>query len=153
MARYKRYVPRVSVGARRVSEKVNPLEYDAQKQFRKVEKEVQNFIGHVKANMGGVLLDGLERILDYSKELCPKDTGKLVESGYVATSKIGRNMIAAEVGYAKGGHPDYALIVHEDLTKHHEEPTQAKFLEDAVYDNIDDLADFIKMASKDMAGF
>lgn len=153
MASYKRYVPRVSVGARRISENRNPQEYDAQKEFRKIEREVQNFIGHVQANMGGVLLDGLERILDYSKELCPKDTGALVESGYVATAKVSKNLIAAEVGYAKDGFPDYALIVHEDLTKHHEEPTQAKFLEDAIYDNLDDLGSFIQMATKDMAGF
>lgn len=152
MARYTRYVPRVSVGARRVSESSNPLEYDAQKSFRRVEKELQNFIGHVKGNMGFVLLDGLEMILETSKYLCPKDTGELVNSGYVATSKIGKNRVGAEVGYAKGGKPEYALVVHEDLTKYHEPPTQAKFLEDAIEMEADSFKSFLEMAMKDMSG-
>lgn len=153
MPSYTRYVPRVSVGARRVSESSNPLEYDAQKSFRKVEKELQNFIGHVKGNMGWVLLDGLQIVLETSQWLCPKDTGELVESGYVATSKIGKNRVGAEVGYAKGGKPHYALVVHEDLTKAHEAPTQAKFLETALEMEAESFQEFIEMAMKDMAGF
>ncbi len=71
-----------------------------------------------------------QRIFDRSQELVPVDTGALKNSGYVETETI-PDGFEVRIGYAKGDDPPYANFVHEDLTKHHDAPTQAKFLEQA----------------------
>jgi hypothetical protein len=67
-----------------------------------------------------------ELILERSNYYCPKDTGELVESGYIEEQGSGMSY-AAQVAYATR----YALYVHEDLTVHHDDPTCAKFLDRA----------------------
>ena len=130
----------------------NPKEFDAQKDFEKINKEFIRWCNHVQRQMPDVLVDGLNIIFIASQELVPQKTGALKRSGYVTNSRMGTRAYA-EIGYAKGGHPTYALVVHEDLTKFHEPPTQAKYLEDAIYREWDDFKEFIAMATKDMAGF
>lgn len=64
-------------------------------------------------------------IMSESKKECPIDTGRLRSSAYVQAQNSGD--VVVEMGYSD---VDYAIYVHEDLTKYHHYPTKAKFLED-----------------------
>lgn len=87
---------------------------------------------HWKATRDGVniaiALDKCAHILlEKSRELVPVETGALRVSGRVVSSGAG----FAARSYVSYDTP-YAVYVHEDLTKYHEPPTQARFLADAV---------------------
>lgn len=71
---------------------------------------------------------------------CPIDTGELRASAYLEIVP-NRTRPVVEIGFARGGTPVYAVIVHENLIFHHEPPTRAKFLEEAVYEDIGDIGD------------
>jgi hypothetical protein len=76
--------------------------------------------------------DGIERaayfLLARSQELCPVDTGALKASGRVIKRGHGAN---TECIVAYGSDEIYyAVYVHEDTSKYHEWPTQAKWLEE-----------------------
>lgn len=81
----------------------------------------------------------LEPTLEKAKVLCPKDTHALVNSAYLETTQF-RGQPRVEMGFARGGFPHYAVLVHEDLTMSHAPPTQAKFLQAAVEEDIADIA-------------
>lgn len=66
-------------------------------------------------------------LLGKSQELVPVDTGDLKASGKVVTTGQGHNR-QYEIRYDE----EYAVFVHEDLTKHHDHG-QAKFLEVPYY--------------------
>lgn len=78
---------------------------------------------------GAALLnDAAERVLAASQELVPVDTGALRASGTVILAHETENgEIRAGVSYG-GDAKLYAVLVHEDLSLHHE-AGQAKFLE------------------------
>ena len=142
---------RINIGNRNVLESQNPQEFDAQKGFRQLEAEYNKFVAHVEDNMGPVIESGLHVVLDYSQDLVPVKSGELKRSGYVTSVRVPKGVLA-EIGYARGGIPDYAVVVHEDLNKFHEPPTQAKFLEDAINANEAFFEDYITQATRDMAG-
>lgn len=161
MANYSRFKVNVSVGRRTPTmvggkggkkEVAFPGQARAIDQFKKVEKEYARWVQHLRGNMGVILEDSLQIVFAVSQELVPHKTGELKRSGYVTRANSGKKMFA-EIGYAKGGSPDYAVIVHEDLMKFHEPPTQAKFLEDAIEREAENVQEFIISATKDMAGF
>ncbi len=100
------------------------------------------------ANVNRTIKDSLERcggvVLRKANFYVPKDTLALMNSGRVVTTGRAFGAKSAviyglgtteDVGLmmAAGGSSgvDYALYVHEDLTKQHAEPTCAKFLERA----------------------
>ena len=64
-----------------------------------------------------------------SQRLVPVKTGALKRSGVLVTRK--RDELQRPYAYVEYGNDlvPYAVYVHEDLTKHHAEGTQAKFLE------------------------
>lgn len=103
-----------------------------------------------------------EMVFDRSQELVPVDTGRLKASGriidgekregyeeyriqyggdYVGTPldvmPIRTDVRGGGVPRGGAGPAEYAWIVHEDLTKGHAPPTQAKYLEQAVNETVD----------------
>ena len=74
-----------------------------------------------------------ETLLEESNKLVPVLTGVLKKSGKVTYKGRGLNT-EFSIGYSA----DYAVYVHEDLTKHHPNG-QAKFLETAILQNQDKL--------------
>lgn len=68
-----------------------------------------------------------------SQKICPKDTGALRKSAYVAVTRVSKWNIDARVGYDT----EYAIYVHERLDARHAPPTRAKFLEEAIATNVD----------------
>lgn len=83
-----------------------------------------------------VMLEALEPVQKRAEYLCPKDTHELVESSYLKVAKF-RGQQRVEIGFGLAGKPNYAIYVHEILDYKHEEPTQAKFLETAVMEDLD----------------
>lgn len=70
----------------------------------------------------------LKKVFEVSQYLVPKETGRLAASGHIQEE--------AAPGYVQQGivyDTRYAIYVHEDLSKKHLEPTQAKFLEEPFY--------------------
>ncbi len=63
--------------------------------------------------------------LNKSAELVPVDKGILRGSRYITEPEIGPGRIGVSMGYAT----DYAAAVHERLDAAHNPPTQAKYLE------------------------
>lgn len=68
-----------------------------------------------------------DEILKTAKRYVPVDTGRLRDSGYKKVEKT-TTAIKCRIGFNTA----YAVYVHEDLSKQHMAPTQAKFLERAV---------------------
>lgn len=89
--------------------------------------------------------EALEPTLELAKYYCPKDTGALVESAYLEVRGF-RGQPRVEIGFARGGNPYYAVVVHENLEMHHEHPTQAKFLERAVHEDLPNIEERITYA-------
>lgn len=71
-----------------------------------------------------------EATMAESKQEVPVDTGALRASGTVLSPEFTEQGVVVQMGYG-GAAVDYAVYVHEDLTKHH--PVgNAKFLEGPV---------------------
>jgi len=97
------------------------------------------------------MLEAMQPIFDESQVLVPVDTGRLKESGYIEIVEF-RGNPKVEIGYAKGGDPDYAVYVHEMIEIPHKPPTQAKFLEKAVNDGMGSLIDTLAAQYKEFMG-
>lgn len=92
---------------------------------------VENFralTDNIDSQTGQIVLEALEPTFEMSQELVPVEFGELKASGYLEMSQT-KGHATVEMGYGKGGHPDYAIIVHEDLEAYHAPPTQAKYLQ------------------------
>jgi len=85
-----------------------------------------------------IVVDALKPTFEKSQKYCPKDTGDLVSSGYLESRKF-RGNVVAEIGYARGNKPSYAIYVHEMLEYRHKAPTRAKFLEAAIDEDLSDI--------------
>jgi hypothetical protein len=103
---------------------------DAKRAMKDVETRLNETITETEDATEEALKEIGQRIFDRSQHLVPVDTGALKASGYVETETT-PDGFEVRIGYAMGDDPPYANFVHEDLTKHHDAPTQAKFLEQA----------------------
>jgi hypothetical protein len=100
-------------------------------QLDAIMQNYQDFIDHMQVQSAEVLLYALEPVGEKSQEYVPYRTGELHDSFYLEAS-TSRGRATAEIGYARGGNPHYAVFVHENLEMHHRPPTQAKFLQRAL---------------------
>lgn len=85
-----------------------------------------------------IMVDALEPTFELSKEYCPVDTGKLVNSGYLEVTSRGKAP-RAEIGYGRGGVPYYAVLVHEATWIGHQPPTRSKWLQAAVMEDLGNI--------------
>lgn len=107
---------------------------DVRVQMVDIQKRFEQVIDSIEGVTEDAIEAGLQMILDASQELVPVDTGALKASGFIRVFRT-RGRVSGVVGYAAGGNPYYAAIVHENLEMYHAPPTQAKFLEEAVNRN------------------
>lgn len=84
-----------------------------------------------------------QAVLELSQQLVPVDTGELHNSGYVERRGNG-----VEVGYSA----DHAIYVHEDMSAHHPNGGQAKFLEAAADQLQPELEEVVAQAIREMKG-
>lgn len=107
-------------------------------QMQGVIKEYTRFVEHLDEQGPDILRDALEPTFQMSQDIVPHKTGTLKNSGYLETDHT-RGRTVVEMGYARGGNPDYAVIVHEDPDKFHPEPTQYKFLQQPLEQDMDNV--------------
>jgi len=144
-------IPKLNVrmGLTRVGKPLYPSEpgYVAQvnAQMKQVELAILDIFDQIEDVTPHIMVDVLEPVMELSAYYCPKDTHALVNSRYIEITSY-RGKPRVEMGYARGGVPRYAAIVHENLEFHHAHPTQAKFLERAVLESQNEV--FYSLASK-----
>jgi hypothetical protein len=104
-------------------------------------KNCSTLISKVSFGTKTVLEESASQILAISRSIVPIDTDTLRETGYYYIEGTPGRMDAT-IGYADAAHDrmnpkskkmasTYAVVVHEDLSLHHEHG-QARFLRDAV---------------------
>lgn len=121
--------------------------------------------------------DGLEavakKMMQESLELVPVDTGALRSSGTGVDEggnlsnpeefvvEQGSNELSLTFGYAIGAKGDivnedtgrtvstYAVDVHEQVDVYHAPPTRAKYLEDPVHTDADQMGDYLTIAVRE----
>jgi hypothetical protein len=104
---------------------------------RDMDRVIDNYrrlVQHLELVSPEVLYDALQPTFQLSQEYCPIDTGKLKASGYLEITQF-RGVPTVEIGYARGGDPEYAVNVHENLEWRHKAPTRAKWLQVALQED------------------
>ena len=91
----------------------------------------RQLIAHAVGVTPEFLVFALQPVFDKSQEYVPVRTGALKRSGYIEAQQQSGGAIA-EVGYARGGQPQYATLVHELVDIPHAPPTRSKFLQAAL---------------------
>ena len=142
---------RFPVGRQRLARNIRPSEQrytrNVRAQMQAIVKNARQVINAIEMTSIPAIEYGLRPIYDESQILVPVKTGQLKGSGFIEV-KRGARGVQGVVGYGKAGNPDYAVFVHERMDLHHESPTQAKFLEEAVKRHIGNVApryaDFVR---------
>lgn len=114
------------------------LELLTQAAFHQLAEDLEWYWEQVREGLPEDMIKALEPTLEKSKELCPKETGRLVDSAYLEVTSNDHFNPGVEIGYAKNGDPDYALYVHE-LPATHEPPTRDKFLQIPIEEDYFDI--------------
>lgn len=126
---------RFTVGRQRLGRMISPIEASYTRSIRaqmlQLEKNLTKIIEQIREATPEALEYAVQPIFDESQNLVPVKTGDLKASGFVESKRSGRR-IRVNIGYGKAGKPSYGVYVHEMIDVHHEPPTQAKFLEEAV---------------------
>jgi hypothetical protein len=132
-----------NVGLKRISssqpQSIAAATRSAREDIRRITRSLNSVIAELERVTVPALRYALRPIFEQSQEYCPIDTGMLKESGYLEVRRVDANRVQAEIGYAKGGNPHYAVFVHENLEMRHTPPTRAKFLENAVREGLSDV--------------
>lgn len=120
--------------------------------FAGILKNYRTLISHLHDVSAQVIYEALEPTFLKSQEYCPTDTGALKDSGYLIVTDF-RNIPTVEMGYGKGGEPDYAVTVHENMEWRHKAPTRAKWLQVALEEDTNDIPKRIVAGYKQAGGF
>jgi hypothetical protein len=110
----------------------------------------QEFINAMEGVTPDILVEVLEPTFGKALEYCPKDTGALVDSGYLEVEAF-RGGARCEIGFGKGGKPPYTIYVHE-LPYNHAAPTRAKFLQAAIDEDYFSILSALPRALAEAAG-
>lgn len=111
--------------------------------FDEIAQDLKLFTDQLQDFLPNDLAYALTPTFELSQEYCPVGkTGNLKASGYLEAEAF-RDGTRVEIGYGKNGFPEYAIFVHERTDAHHEPPTKAKFLEDAINEDFFNLQDRI----------
>jgi hypothetical protein len=111
---------------------------------------LQLFIDHMTGVTPEILEEALRPTFAKSQERCPVRDGNLKASGYLETRATAKGA-EAEIGYGRGGIPDYAIFVHE-MPMYHEPPTQDKFLQSAIDEDYFDIINRVPLLVRQAAG-
>jgi hypothetical protein len=142
---------RFPVGRQRIGKTVNPSEAmyarSITAQMNQIIENAETVIEAIEMTSLPALEYALQPMFDTSQFLVPVKSGKLKRSGFIEVRRT-RRQVEGIVGYARAGNPHYAVYVHENMFMLHKEPTQAKFLQQAVVQHMHEVpiryADFVK---------
>ena len=126
---------KVIIGRQNITKALSPSDAgyvaDMKRQMKGVRDTLVRALDAVSSVTPEAMIHGAQPMFDESQILVPVDTGKLRASGFLRT--VGnKQRPRVELGYAKGGNPAYAALVHERMDTFHAPPTQAKVLEEGV---------------------
>lgn len=146
---------KANVGLSRISSKTDSTQANFTQSVRQsmagIIAEYRRWIEHMNVQSADVLVEALTPTFELSQELVPVATGALKESGYVEKRTIG-GVSSVEIGYARGGNPDYAVIVHEDPDMQHKPPTQFKYLQVPIEQDFDNVKERVIAGLKAISG-
>ena len=111
-------------------------------------RNYEKLINGLEGASADILYDALLPTFKLSQKYCPKDTGALVDSGFL--EKVGKSKVV--IGYAKGGYPHYGVFVHELTHLNHKSPTRSKFLLAALEQDAKAIQRRIIRGYKDVVG-
>lgn len=133
---------RFTVGRQRVGKTVRPSEAAYTRQIRAqmkhIEDTISNLVNAIEGLTPGALEYGVQPIFDKSQYYVPVKTQALKDSGFIEAEVTSRGARAV-VAYGKGGEPAYGVFVHEMVDNYHAPPTQAKFLEQAANEHMEEV--------------
>ncbi len=133
---------KASIGRKRIPANLDPVKAGYQRAINTQMKEIMNnfelVIQAINDQTGDAMIAALEPMFERSQELVPVDRGPLKASGYLVKEERSTGPVV-EIGYAKGGKPEYAVFVHEMVNLNHEAPTQAKFLQQAMEEQLSEI--------------
>lgn len=109
---------------------------DPRAAFARISRKLSAIVAGLKDVAPEAMLYAMEPTFKASQKEVPVDTMDLRSSGYMVLGGS-KSAPVVEIGYAKGGKPRYAVIVHEDMEAQHARPTKAKFLEDPINRDLD----------------
>lgn len=116
-----------------------PSEAGYVESMRNTTKELENILitlmKDVEEATPQIMLGVLQPTKAKADLYCPKDTHALVNSGYLEVTSF-RGNPRVELGYARGGNPTYGVVVHENMSFKHKEPTRAKWLQVAMFEDL-----------------
>lgn len=130
-------VGRSRIGASIPANFANP-QRQVRSQFQAILREYYRWTRHMDTESVEVLKEALEPTFQKSQQIVPYKDGDLMASGYLETRTF-RGKATVEIGYARGGKPEYAVRQHEDLELNHPNGGQAKFLERPLADDANDI--------------
>lgn len=132
-ASYQGSIAKITIGKsnlRVVGTTADELGRNAQVAFSEITDNFKWYVDQLEGYLPQDLASALEPTKELAEYYCPKDTGALVESSYLAVEKY-RGGCRVEFGFARGGIPDYAIYVHE-MPFRHESPTCDKYMQRAI---------------------
>lgn len=109
---------------------------DARAAMAQIIANYNTLINTLKSATPEILLAAMQPVFDKSQEYCPVDTSALVTSGimFPETDIAGRQSVRIQYGDESA---PYAALVHEMVWLNHEPPTRAKYLQQAMEEEID----------------
>lgn len=121
-------------------------------QFKVITDNCERIVQAMKGKPSAeILLDALQPTFRLSQKYVPVLSGDLKASGFLeidSTSKFPRVVI----GYARGGNPHYAALVHERVDIGHASPTRSKYLLAALEEDSANIQKRIVRGYKKMLG-
>ena len=146
---------RARVGAARISTNMEPSQAGYTRairaQMEQIERNLTEVIKQITQETPEILLEALEHTFKKSQLYVPVKTGELKRSGYLEVKKTASGA-TVEIGYGRGGYPNYAVYVHELTGYYHKPPTRAKFLQAALEEDMDAIRDRLETAYRNMVG-
>lgn len=132
----------VRMGLASVSKPQYATEASYVSQVKQQMKVLQSDLEYILAQFEDATLDitieALQPTLDKAKSYTPFRTGDLRNSGFLESVGF-RGTPRVELGFARGGVPRYAVLVHEMVEVPHQLPTRSKFLEAAVNEDLGNI--------------
>ena len=139
----RRYTPmRANVGTRRTSGNTGDNEalhvLNIRAQMKAITDEFASWVDHMTKEGSFALKEAMEPTFKWSQNMVPVRTGELKASGYLEARELSTGFFV-EIGYGRAGHPHYAPVVHEMVEVPHKPPTQAKFLEIPLTEDLENI--------------
>lgn len=147
--RFKARIGRERVGGA-VPDSIGSATLDVRSQMNAIIQEYFRWTQHMEEQADDVLYEALKPTFEKTQQRVPLKDGDLIASGYLEKRTF-RGNATVEIGYAKGGSPEYAIEQHENLEYNHAEGRTAKYLERPLLEDADAIQSAIMRGFREAA--